>query len=169
MYHSWVTWLFNLFWWFMNWWYGERTVGGWRIGHWESGGSWFNHQWSLVELIIWQHPAWVQKVAGGLLNRIYLVRCLLELSHFSYNMSNLEVFSQKKSDKIIKYCLVHHSHLGKVKKTWLCKITRSFFYVSQVGKINTKIWYTRGIASEIIFSNSILKIFKRNICGFQRT
>ena len=84
-----------------------RSGGGW-VGHGEAGGARLDHegpstvqystvQYStvldhegpLVQLVIGQQPAAVQQVVRRLLDRVDLVRGLLELPHLADNVGNL--------------------------------------------------------------------------------
>ena len=65
-----------------------RGGGGW-VGDGEAGGARLDHEGPLVQLVIRQQPAGVQQVVRRLLDRVDLVRGLLELPHLADNVGNL--------------------------------------------------------------------------------
>ena len=67
-----------------------RGGGGW-VGDGEAGGARLDHEGPLVQLVIRQQPARVQQVVRRLLDRVDLVRGLLELPHLADNVGNLGI------------------------------------------------------------------------------
>ena len=83
---------------------------------------------------------------------------MLELSHFSDNVSDLE-----KHDAIVRNynSKNYHSHFCEIEKSVLSEVVGPFFYVGEVREVNAEVRNTRRITSggEEDYFNKKIKIY----------
>ena len=113
-----------------------------------------DHEGPLVQLVIGQQPAAVQQVVRRLLDRVDLVRGLLELPHLADNVGNL--YNTKNIQAFIKstYLSSYHSHLGKVEEPRVCEVGRALLDVGEVGQVDAEVGHTRRVTPAKIFTSS---------------